>query len=183
MEKQEFTTKSAGQTQKLAGKISKELLSVKERKTAAILALEGELGGGKTTFTQGLAKALGVKEKITSPTFVIMRRFTIYDLSPSTSLRVKFKNRTENNKLFPKRSPAVAGRSRRVSIDNLFHIDCYRLDNSKDLVDLGFNEILKDPKNLIVIEWADKVKSLIPQDAVWVEFEWKGEEEREIIVF
>lgn len=44
---------------------------------ATVLALSGELGAGKTTFVQGIARALGVEESVTSPTFVIMK---IYDL-------------------------------------------------------------------------------------------------------
>ena len=44
---------------------------------ATVLALHGELGAGKTTFTQSLATTLGVEETLTSPTFVVMRRYTI----------------------------------------------------------------------------------------------------------
>jgi tRNA threonylcarbamoyladenosine biosynthesis protein TsaE len=44
---------------------------------ATVLALEGTLGAGKTTFTQGLARAMGVREKIQSPTFVLLK---MYDL-------------------------------------------------------------------------------------------------------
>ncbi|OGZ32977.1 MAG: tRNA (adenosine(37)-N6)-threonylcarbamoyltransferase complex ATPase subunit type 1 TsaE [Candidatus Portnoybacteria bacterium RBG_13_41_18] len=153
MEKQIFLTKSAEETQKVAGQILKDVLSVKNRKNAAVLALEGELGAGKTTFVQGLAKAMGIKEKITSPTFVILKRFTIYDL--------RFKSEFEN----------------------IFHIDCYRLDKPDELAELGFEEVLKDQKNLIVIEWADKVKSIIPKDAVWVKFEWVDENKRKIQIF
>jgi len=147
MEKQEFLTKSAEETQKLARSIVNDLSERPSAKTATVLALQGELGGGKTTFVQGLAAALGVKEKITSPTFVILRHFSI--------LASKHFN-------------------------SLYHIDCYRLEKPEDLAGLGFKEILIDSKNLIVIEWADKVKSLIPADAVWVDFEWVGEEERKI---
>jgi len=146
-----FISKKAEETQELPGEILKGLSSVKSKKTAAVLALVGELGGGKTTFVQGLAKALGVKEKITSPTFVIMKRFDIKIL-------------------------------RYCDIKNLYHIDCYRLNSPDELTALGLDEILKNPKNLIVIEWADKVESLIPKDAILVEFEWIGEEERKIIV-
>src|SRR4030042_5609190 len=153
MEKQIFLTKSAEETQKVAGQILKDVLSVKNRKNAAVLALEGELGAGKTTFVQGLAKAMGIKEKITTPTFLILKRFTIYDL--------RFKSEFEN----------------------IFHIDCYRLDKPDELAELGFEEVLKDQKNLIVIEWADKVKSIIPKDAVWVKFEWVDENKRKIQIF
>lgn len=37
--------------------------------------LEGELGAGKTTFTKGLAKALGVTDEVVSPTFIMMREY------------------------------------------------------------------------------------------------------------
>lgn len=45
---------------------------------ATIVALSGDLGAGKTTFVQGIARSLGIEEPVTSPTFVIMK---IYDLS------------------------------------------------------------------------------------------------------
>ena|SRR5437764_10259044 len=41
------------------------------------LTLEGELGAGKTTLTQLIAKNLGIKEKVTSPTFNILQRYQI----------------------------------------------------------------------------------------------------------
>jgi tRNA threonylcarbamoyladenosine biosynthesis protein TsaE len=51
----------------------------KARKGALLLTLEGDLGAGKTTFTQGFVRGFGVRRKPSSPTFVIMRR---YHLSP-----------------------------------------------------------------------------------------------------
>ena len=48
---------------------------------ATIVALSGDLGAGKTAFVKGVAKALGVKEHVTSPTFVIMK---LYDLEGQT---------------------------------------------------------------------------------------------------
>jgi tRNA threonylcarbamoyladenosine biosynthesis protein TsaE len=59
-------TNSSDETKKLAQDFTKRL------KGGEIIALFGDLGSGKTTFTQGLAKGLGVKERITSPTFVIL---------------------------------------------------------------------------------------------------------------
>jgi len=46
-------------------------------KGATILALSGDLGAGKTTFTQGIAMALGIQENVVSPTFVLMRQYRI----------------------------------------------------------------------------------------------------------
>lgn len=40
-----------------------------------VLTLEGDLGAGKTTFTQALAKALGIKRTVSSPTFTIMKQY------------------------------------------------------------------------------------------------------------
>jgi tRNA threonylcarbamoyladenosine biosynthesis protein TsaE len=148
MEKGIFLSKNASQTQKLAGKIAADLVIARGRKNAMVLALEGELGGGKTTFVQGLAKALGVKEKITSPTFVILKRFKIHDL--------RFKN--------------------------FYHIDCYRLNKPEELVELDFKKIIERPENLVVIEWADKVKSLIPKKATWLKFNWLSENKRRIAI-
>lgn len=59
-----------------AERVAKDI-QVAQGSGAMILALTGELGAGKTTFTQALAKALGVTETVTSPTFVVMKRYPI----------------------------------------------------------------------------------------------------------
>lgn len=51
----------------------------KDKPTATVLALHGDLGAGKTTFTQILARTLGVTEVVTSPTFVIMKIYNTND--------------------------------------------------------------------------------------------------------
>ncbi len=70
-------TKNYKQTQKLGEIFAKEISKLSINKTAIILALQGNLGGGKTTFLQGFAKGLKIKNKILSPTFVIMKKFKI----------------------------------------------------------------------------------------------------------
>jgi len=57
--------------------LAKKILKEPIKRRAFVLALQGDLGGGKTTFLQGLAKGLGIKERILSPTFVLMKRFPI----------------------------------------------------------------------------------------------------------
>lgn len=69
------TTKNYKQTQKLGQLLAQEILKNPPQETAIVLCLYGDLGGGKTTFMQGFAKGLGVKQKILSPTFVIMKKF------------------------------------------------------------------------------------------------------------
>lgn len=50
---------------------------LKELHGGDVIALSGELGAGKTTFVQGLARALGIREQITSPTFVLMKVYQL----------------------------------------------------------------------------------------------------------
>jgi len=62
---------SVAKTQKIAKDFAKNL------KAGDIIALFGELGTGKTVFVKGLAAALGVKAKITSPTFVLVKSYPV----------------------------------------------------------------------------------------------------------
>ena len=72
-----YFTNGPSQTKKTGEILGQEILKTKLKKAAFVIALEGDLGGGKTTFLQGFARGLRIKEKILSPTFVIMRRFKI----------------------------------------------------------------------------------------------------------
>lgn len=69
------TTTSAAATQAIAARLAAEL------PPGSVLALHGNLGAGKTTFTQGLARGLGIQESVTSPTFNI---FTLHRGSGKT---------------------------------------------------------------------------------------------------
>ena len=70
-----IATRSAAEMQAIAGEIARALVG----RTETTLALHGDLGTGKTTFTQGLAKAIGIQEPVTSPTFGI---FTLHRGQP-----------------------------------------------------------------------------------------------------
>ncbi len=74
---QKSTTKNFKETQKIGQHFAREILAGGIKKTAVVLCLQGDLGAGKTTFLQGFAKGLGIKETILSPTFVLMKRFAI----------------------------------------------------------------------------------------------------------
>ena len=74
MRSQSFITTSPARTEKLARILGEELRAVgKKRAHAFCLALSGELGAGKTLFVRGLARGLGIRTVIQSPTFIIMR--------------------------------------------------------------------------------------------------------------
>jgi tRNA threonylcarbamoyladenosine biosynthesis protein TsaE len=67
MKEARLITDSAEQTRQLGERLASFLSA------GALLTLSGQLGAGKTTFTQGLAKGLGVSRKVTSPTFTILK--------------------------------------------------------------------------------------------------------------
>ena len=71
-------------------------------------------------------------------------------------------------------SPAKWGKSRFV------HVDAYRVKDSSELVSLGFLEIMEDAQALIVIEWADRIKDIIPKHALWLQMRAVSEKEREV---
>ncbi len=133
-------TFSSAETRALGKKLAEEIPTSHPRllirKGALIFALTGELGSGKTTFVQGFLRGLGVRRGGASPTFIIFRRFMIYDL--------RFKN--------------------------VYHVDAYRLKNSRELATLGFKEILADPENIVLIEWAEKIKKLLPRSTIKILF-------------
>ena len=69
MEITTFVSKSPQQTEQFAEQFAKSL------PTGAILALMGDLGAGKTTFTRGLARGLGITDPVTSPTYTIVNEY------------------------------------------------------------------------------------------------------------
>ncbi|CAN5131909.1 tRNA (adenosine(37)-N6)-threonylcarbamoyltransferase complex ATPase subunit type 1 TsaE [soil metagenome] len=71
MIKTELITKSLEETQKIGKEFAQKING------GGLLCLYGELGAGKTSFTQGLAEGLGIKRRVNSPTFIIMRSYVI----------------------------------------------------------------------------------------------------------
>lgn len=159
-------TVSPNQTKNLAEKLAKQILLVKSdlasRERALIIGLFGDLGAGKTTFIQGFAKGLGIKQKIISPTFVIMKNYKLpaYRTSKQTiHLRQSFGGQASYK---------------------LIHIDAYRLENPKELISLNWNELIKNPRNIILVEWADKIKKILPKNSAKISFKHCGKNKREI---
>lgn len=156
--KMEIITKTAKETQRVAKILAKEIIKMPVmEKGALVLILSGELGAGKTTFVQGFVAGLGIKEEVSSPTFLIMKKIELHkhDLRLKTkdlSLKTKFKN--------------------------LYHLDCYRLKNEKDLIDLDIKEIIEDRENIILIEWPERIKKILPKDLIKINFEYKSLKER-----
>jgi len=64
---------------------------------------------------------------------------------------------------------------------NFYHIDCYRLDNPEDMSHLGFAEIISNPKNIVAIEWPEKISQILPKEhIISINFDHGAENERTI---
>jgi len=143
-----YKTKSDKDTQELGEDFAKEILNLPKKDDAIVIGLSGNLGGGKTTFLQGFAKGLGIKEKVLSPTFLILKKFEI--------------------------------RNSKSEFTNFYHIDCYRLKNEKDILELGWKEIISDPKNIVAVEWPEIIKKALPKNIIEINFNFAAENTREI---
>ena len=142
---------SGGETEEIARSFLMKLNPIKKK--ATIVGLYGDLGTGKTNFTQAAAKYFGVKRKVNSPTFVIIKKYPI----PWQGVHKNF--------LATKTKPVLAGENfyERPAFKYLFHIDAYRLKNEKELIHLGWEELISNPKHLIFIEWPERVIKALPK--------------------
>lgn len=113
------------------------LVLAEHKDAATVLALEGNLGAGKTTFVQTLAKELGVQDVVQSPTYVLMKSYPL-ELSGAGA---------HANKKFTK----------------LVHIDAYRLESPEEFDALRPEEFLNDPQALVVVEWPQKLGAKLPK--------------------
>lgn len=72
---------------------------------------------------------------------------------------------------------------RRGPFRNLFHMDAYRLSGPRDLKLLGFADTLADPKNVILIEWADRIRAALPKNTIIVRFAHGRKDTERLISF
>ena len=133
-----YESRSAAETKKIAKLFAEELLKTKIGRGAFVVIFKGDLGAGKTTFIQGLMKGLGIKGKIMSPTFTLLRSYKV---------------RNEN-------------------FSKVHHFDCYRINEAEEIKELKFKELIKDPQNIILIEWPERIKELLPRKKVTVTLDY-----------
>lgn len=107
-----------------------------------IICLDGELGSGKTVFTKGFARALGIEEIITSPTYTIIKEYPNGELP-------------------------------------LYHMDVYRLDGNSE--GIGIEEYFTKG-GVVIIEWAETIKDILPKERLDIKFKIVDEEKR-VLVF
>ena len=91
----------------------------------AVVALSGELGAGKTTLVRAIARGLGAKGPVTSPTFALVHR---YDAGGEC----------------------------------VWHVDAYRLKPADDVRDLGFEDMAKEPRGVVLVEWPERLGAAAP---------------------
>ncbi len=142
-------TKSPKETKEL-GHFLLNKIHLQTGKNSIIVALQGELGTGKTILIQGLAKILGIKTKVKSPTFTLMKKY-------------KLPKKLKNKKY-------------------LYHLDCYRLKNHKDLLVLGIKDMLKDKDNILLIEWPERIRKILPKKHIKIKIDHVDKNTRKIII-
>ena len=64
----------------------------------------------------------------------------------------------------------------------LYHFDCYRLDSTEELENIGFEDFVNDPAAIACVEWAEKAKALIPSHACHIHFEILDASKRSITI-
>lgn len=147
MSSKEFILKSPNDIQALAKEVRDMVLDIGkvakegEKSDSIFITLQGDLGAGKTTFTKAFAEILGIEESITSPTFVILKKYLIKDQEIVDQ----------------------------AGFENIIHIDAYRLQDGTDLQKLNFEQYMQ--KNIICIEWPDIVADMLPQNRIAISFE------------
>jgi tRNA threonylcarbamoyladenosine biosynthesis protein TsaE len=121
-----------------------------EAHRATLVTLSGDLGTGKTAFTQFIADALGITDIVNSPTFVIQKVYGI----PQNPAFTRFVR--------------------------LVHIDAYRLQSIGDLTSLGFGEIMSHVGTLVLLEWPEQVTGIAEQASVQIILEALPDGSRQI---
>ena len=177
-----FEVHSVEETWALARQFAAEL------KPGDVVCLEGDLGAGKTTFTQGLAAALGVDGRVTSPTFCLVQEHRRNNrIIECSNKRIQClapaKVEAVSRPLQERTLPTAHSTIRQFDYSNislLVHMDLYRLHDEDDVLAIGWEDYLSEGA-ILVVEWPERAGSLIPPTAKHVVFtHLDGEENRRI---
>ena len=146
-----ITSKTVEYTINLGKELGKQILKdLKER--PCVIAIQGDLGAGKTHFASGVAKGLGIQQMIKSPTFILCNEYN-------------FQINTENKKNL-----------------TYYHIDTYRMNNESDLLNIGFQDMISEPNIILiewadrVLPILEKFKDQC--NFIWLRFDYIDENTR-----
>lgn len=142
---------SLAELRDIAEEVLKGIARAETGEHATVVGLSGDLGAGKTAFVKCAADILGIRETITSPTFILEKIYPIV-----------------KNKIFGER------------FSRFIHIDAYRLESGNEMRALDWETITRDPKNIIFIEWPEQVAEVMPQEIISLSFEYVDEQTRNI---
>lgn len=120
-------TQNARETFLLGEKIGRQAMP------GQVFTLVGDLGVGKTVFTQGVASGLGVSEPVSSPTFTIIQEY-------------------EEGRL------------------PFYHFDVYRIGCVEEMDEIGYEDYFYG-NGICLIEWADLIEEIIPENAISIRIE------------
>ena len=123
-----------------------------------LILLDGQLGAGKTTFTQGLAKGMHVTDVVNSPTFTLLKEY----MGSSTISQSRDQKESAGAPLA------------------LYHFDLYRLDDPDEIVDLGFEDYFYG-SGVCVVEWAGNADELWPADRLYIRLSTVDETKRRLL--
>lgn len=146
----DLISESSAQTQDVGRQLGK-LMSAGD-----LLLLDGQLGTGKTTFTQGLALGMNVAEVVNSPTFTLLKEYQGMAGGVSNSSRD----------------------AKPIGLA-LYHFDLYRLDEPEEILDLGFEDYFYG-SGVSVVEWADKAELLWPTERLYLRLQSLDETKRQL---
>jgi tRNA threonylcarbamoyladenosine biosynthesis protein TsaE len=138
-----FTTANEDETRALGQRLGALL------RGGCVVLLDGDLGAGKTRFSQGVAQALGAHDALTSPTFNLVLEYPLEQMkaqAPSPCF-------TASSLLFP--DPRL-----------LRHFDLYRLEQPEQLDDLDYFALIEEPDAVSLVEWGSKFKDYLPLDYI-----------------
>ena len=135
----EVICNSVEETKKFASRLSNKF------QKGQVVALKGDLGSGKTTFSQGIAEGLGIEQHVGSPTFKLVSEYV-------------------------------------GEVLNLYHVDCYRLNNADEFLNLGGENLLLPDNAITLIEWANIIQKLLPENVIEIDFSRiKGEPNKRML--
>jgi tRNA threonylcarbamoyladenosine biosynthesis protein TsaE len=150
----------SAQTQRLGMRLG-ELMQGGE-----LLLLDGRLGTGKTTFTQGLAQGMGITHSVSSPTFTLLKEYAGQPRPTAGAHGAQAQGAVQR----PLCGPA------------LYHFDLYRLDDPIEIIDLGFEDyFFNDGSGVCVVEWADKAGDFWPSERLYIRMKTMSETKRGLL--
>ncbi len=136
---------SSQETEAIAAKIGANL------RGGETIELISDVGGGKTTFTRGLARGAGSDDHVSSPTFTISNTYT--------ASRVK-------------QPQGVKGPS-----FHIYHFDFYRLPEA-GIIEHHLHETVDAEHDVTIVEWADTVQHVLPPDRLTIRITADGDDQR-----